>query len=74
MCPRVPVTLGHNAASRNWTTASEAALRCDIDILITPLLVTWLPGWYKCEPHEQRYGGLWPSMTRLHSSGLTQIV
>ena len=52
-------------------------MRSAIDILIWPLLVTGLPGWYKCGPHEQRRFRLWTSrdtLKILQSSGLTQIV
>ena len=58
--PAVTVTLGI-VRSRNWTTASEEAFVCAIDILIRPLLVTWLTGSYKCGPHEQRCFRLWTS-------------
>ena len=75
--PSVRVTLGPSEASRNWTTASEVAMRSAIDILIWPLPVTGLPGWYKCGSHGQRRFRLWTSrdmLKILQSSGLTQIV
>ena len=77
MCMRCQLPLGIARPLSELDDCIRGGLAGAIDILIRPLLVTGLPGWYKCGPHEQRRFRLWTShdtLKILHSSGLTQIV